>query len=104
MKMTVKDRSGRSTTIDGREGSTLMELIRDQGPGEILGLCGGCCSCATCHIYVHDIATLALPPMSSDESDLLDGSSHRTARSRLACQLPFDSRMAGIVVEIAPED
>ncbi len=42
-----------------------------------------------------------LPPMTADEDDLLDASEHRTARSRLSCQITvFD----GLQVEIAPED
>jgi 2Fe-2S ferredoxin len=33
-------------------GRTVMEVIRDAGFDELLALCGGCCSCATCHVYV----------------------------------------------------
>jgi len=39
---------------------------------ELLALCGGCCSCATCHAFVNSAFGDHLPPMSADENDLLD--------------------------------
>lgn len=81
-----------------------MEIIRDAGIDELLALCGGCCSCATCHIYVDGEAADALPEITGDESDLLDGSDHRSDASRLSCQLIYSDAMAGLRVRIAPED
>jgi 2Fe-2S ferredoxin len=69
----------------------------------LLALCGGCCSCATCHVFVDDAAG-QLPAMSEDENDLLDSSDHRAANSRLSCQLQVKPAMAGMRVVIAPED
>lgn len=42
--------------------------------------------------------------MSDDENDLLDGSSHRTATSRLSCQLRLSQVPDGLRLSIAPED
>ncbi len=42
--------------------------------------------------------------MSEDENDLLDNSGHRTAYSRLSCQLAIDGSLAELAVTIAPED
>ena len=81
-----------------------MEVIRDAGIDELLAMCGGCCSCATCHVYVSDPYQASLPPISPDEDDLLDSSSHRNQRSRLSCQIPFSTALDGLEVEIAPED
>jgi 2Fe-2S ferredoxin len=81
-----------------------MEVIRENGFDELLALCGGCCSCATCHVYVDPEFADRLPPMSDDENDLLDSSDHRTERSRLSCQIPFSAGLAGLRVQIAPED
>ena len=81
-----------------------MEIIRDAGFNELLALCGGCCSCATCHVYVDDGFAGRLPEMTADENDLLDSSDHRQANSRLSCQLTFTSALDGMRVTIAPED
>lgn len=103
-KLTVRRRDGTETSIEGQEGTSVMEAIRDNGFDELLALCGGCCSCATCHVYVDPAFAEHLPAMTEDENDLLDSSEHRGARSRLACQLKLEPALEGIVVEIAPED
>ena len=71
---------------------------------ELLALCGGCCSCATCHIHVDAGAIDKLPAMSEDEDDLLESSDHRNETSRLSCQIPFTADLDGLKVTIAPED
>jgi 2Fe-2S ferredoxin len=58
---------------------TLMEAIREAGNDELLALCGGCCSCATCHVHVDPAFADRLPPIGADENDLLDSSDHRNA-------------------------
>ena len=103
-KMIVVTREGDETTVEGETGLSVMEVIRDNGFDELLALCGGCCSCATCHVYVDDEFAEQLPAMSEDENDLLDSSDHRTELSRLSCQIPFSDALDGIKVTIAPED
>ena len=99
----VTTREGTQETLDGDAGLSVMEIIRDNGLDELLALCGGCCSCATCHVYVDPAFAGIVPAMSDDENDLLDGSSHRTAHSRLSCQIPFAAALDGLSVTIAPE-
>jgi 2Fe-2S ferredoxin len=99
--LTVITRSGDSRTIAADPDTSVMTAIRDAGIDEMLASCGGCCSCATCHVFVEESQIDSLPPMSADEDDLLDISEHRTARSRLSCQLPT---LDGLRVTIAPED
>ena len=103
-KLIVVNRAGEETTIDVAEGLTVMEAIRDNGFDELLALCGGCCSCATCHVHVDADFADRLPAMSEDENDLLDSSDYRAATSRLSCQLAFTSDLDGLKVTIAPED
>ncbi len=103
-KLLVADRSGNETTIGGTPGMKIMEIIRDAGFDELLALCGGCCSCATCHIYVDPDYADLLPPMDEDEDDLLDSSPHRQTNSRLSCQISFSATLDGMRVQIAPED
>lgn len=103
-ELVVITRKGAAATIRGVPGASVMENIREAGLDELLALCGGCCSCATCHVYVDPAFAGLLPPPSEDENDLLDSSSHRTEASRLACQLPFVEALDGLKVMIAPED
>ena len=103
-KLTVVNRDGEESTIEVEDGLTVMEAIRDNGFDELLALCGGCCSCATCHIHVDAGATDKLPAMSEDEDDLLESSDHRNENSRLSCQIPFTADLDGLKVTIAPED
>src|SRR3546814_15081114 len=83
----TRDRTGH--WIEGDTSRTVMENIRDAGFDELLALCGGCCSCATCHVHVEAGNGDAIPAMSEDENDLLDSTSDRDENSRLSCQIPF---------------
>jgi 2Fe-2S ferredoxin len=103
-QLVVKTRQGETRTIEVASGSSLMEGIRDGGLDELLALCGGVCSCATCHVHVEPEFAARLPAISEDESDLLDSSSHRDERSRLSCQIRMTEALAGLVVTIAEED
>ncbi len=102
--LTVITRAGAKSTVQTKDNGTVMEAIRDNGFDELLALCGGCCSCATCHVYVGPGFEDKLPKMSADENDLLDSSSHRQENSRLGCQVPFTAALDGLEVTIAPED
>ncbi len=102
--LTVTTRSGEARTVETGPGLTVMEAIRDNGFDELLALCGGCCSCATCHVHIDDEFLPLLPPMSVDEDDLLDSSDDRDANSRLGCQIPFTDELDGLRVRIAEED
>lgn len=102
--LTVTTREGEEREIAGEVGLSVMELIRDAGIDELLALCGGCCSCATCHVHVDPEFAALLPKMSADEDDLLDSTSDRDATSRLSCQVPFTAALDGLRVRIAAED
>ena len=103
-KLIVVTRDGEETTVEGEAGLSVMEVIRDNGFDELLALCGGCCSCATCHVKVDPAFADRLPSMSEDENDLLDSSDARDGTSRLSCQIPFDAALDGLRVTIAAED
>jgi len=102
--ITVTLRDGNIRPIDAPEGVSLMEALRDSGIDEILALCGGCCSCATCHVIFEEDYGDRLPATSADEDDLLDSSSHRVATSRLSCQITVDDALAGVRLRVAPEE
>ena len=103
-KLVVVDRAGTEKTVEVSAGLTVMEGIRDNGFDELLALCGGCCSCATCHVHVDPEWADKLEPISEDENDLLDSSDHRTEASRLSCQISLTDALDGLKVTIAPED
>ena len=100
----VTTRQGEQRTVDAASGRSLMENLRDGGIDEILALCGGNCSCATCHVHVAQDWLDRLPPMSADEDDLLDSSDERRADSRLSCQIPVTDALDGLAVTVAADD
>lgn len=103
-QLIVTTREGDTRVIEGSEGRSVMENLRNAGFDEVVALCGGSCSCATCHVYVDEADFGRLPPVSSAENDLLDSSEYRQPSSRLSCQLKFSDALDGLRVTIAPED
>jgi 2Fe-2S ferredoxin len=103
-KLIVVNRAGEESTVQVGDGLTVMEAIRDNGFDELLALCGGCCSCATCHVHVDPAFIAKLPAMHEDEDDLLESSDDRDETSRLGCQIPFTADLDGLKVTIARED
>jgi len=100
----VTNRKGQQSTIQGTVGATLMENLRD-ADFEIEAACGGCCSCATCHVYVDAAWANKLPVRSEDENDLVSQTSfYEPESSRLSCQIKFTEALDGIAVKIAPPE
>lgn len=102
--LTIIGREGKAHALEANAGLNLMEIIREHGFDELLALCGGCCSCATCHVHVYPEFAGKVPRMCADEDDLLESSSNRTDTSRLSCQIPFGNHLDGLRVTIADED
>jgi 2Fe-2S ferredoxin len=98
----VTTREGVVRRLDGVEGASVMAVLRDAEVDDEIGLCGGCCSCATCHVYVEDADSHALPAMSGEEHDMLDSLDTRTDRSRLGCQLRLGDGLTEITVTLPP--
>lgn len=103
-ELIVVTREGEECSLSPDVGLSVMEVIRDAGIDELLALCGGCCSCATCHIHVDPGYYDKLPPITDDENDLLDGSDRRDATSRLSCQVMVSEALNGMRITIAKED
>lgn len=102
-KVNVINRAGEKFEIEARNKLTFMDVLRDAGFDELEAMCGGSCSCATCHIFVDPAYIEKIPPMTEDEHELLDGTEHRISNSRLACQIRMEENLDGITIEIAPE-
>ncbi len=103
-RLIVTDRAGNEHEIDARAGWSVMECIREAGMDELLALCGGCCSCATCHVHVDAEDFDRVKSRGADEEDLLDTSDHKEPTSRLSCQVLMTNELDGLRVTIAPED
>ena len=103
IKLHIKNLSGTEQTVEVAPDGSLMEAIRDSGFQDLLALCGGYCSCATCHIVVES-DFVEPEPVSSEEDDLLDGSEHRQEGSRLSCQIPLTDACDGLRLRIVPAD
>ena len=101
-KLIVTDRKGERHELDGPVGWSVMEVIRENNlPVE--AACGGCCACATCHVYVAEDWLPRLDAAGSDESMMLDEAFEVKDNSRLSCQIKFGPALDGLEVTLAPE-
>jgi 2Fe-2S ferredoxin len=102
-RMIVVDRDGKEHEIEAKPGLKVMEILRELDYG-VAAICGGLCSCATCHVYVDADWTGRVPKPQSDELELLkELPDYREATSRLSCQLDFTDNLNGIKVTIAQD-
>ncbi len=103
-RLRVTDRAGGIKEIEAVEGDSLMLILRDAGLG-IAAICGGQCACGTCHCLIHPTWFDSLPVAKEGEIALLDTLEYfETGRSRLTCQIIFDSSLDGLTLSIAPEE
>ena len=102
-RMIVVDRDGKEHEIEAKPGLKVMEILRELDYG-VAAICGGLCSCATCHVFVDENWAGRLPKPQSDELELLkELSDFRDGASRLSCQLDFTEALSGLKVVIAPD-
>ncbi|MEK9851162.1 MAG: 2Fe-2S iron-sulfur cluster-binding protein [Candidatus Puniceispirillum sp.] len=94
------DGSEHNVAVDS--GVTVMEAGRDAGLG-IEGTCGGCLSCATCHVIVDPDWFAKTGSPDEDEMDMLDLAIGLSATSRLGCQIEMSDALDGLKVTI-PKD
>ena len=106
----VTDRGGNAHTVKVDNGLTLMEPLRELDQG-IEALCGGMCSCATCHVFIAPEWFRKLPNVHSDELELLESTENfRAGESRLLdiaptpLEVKVSDALDGITVTVAPEE
>ena len=100
INLTVKTRDGVEHPVQAEAGLTLMEAIRGAALYELVAMCGGSCSCATCHVFVEIGPDAIRSPASEDEDALLDSSDYRKPNSRLSCQMAVTADLDGLVVSL----
>ena len=103
-KIQVTNLSGEVSSLDATSGETLMEALRDNGYDEIEAICGGVCSCSTCHVYIEGDWFSKLGERSEDENQLVTSTEHFKENSRLSCQITMTDEMEGLAVTIAQQD
>jgi len=103
-KIYVTDWSGEEHTVEGRVGDTVMENIKAAGIDDLQAICGGCCSCATCHVYVEEDWLGKLPEQEEEEYELVSDTEVYQPNSRLSCQIEFSEDLDGLRVTVAPEE
>ena len=97
-------RGGETREVHAKSGVSLKDNLKRGGLTEILGICGGCASCGTCHVYVAEDWVDRLPPIEPEEETILAFSDWRQANSRLSCQIKVSEALEGLCVTVAPED
>ncbi len=102
-QLKVVDRDGQEHVIEAKSGLKLMETLRELDYG-VAAICGGMCSCATCHVYVDRDWVGKIPAAMSDERELLSELSHFQDNSRLSCQVEMTDALAGMRVTIAADE
>ena len=104
VKLVVTDKDGRDVEIDARAGLSIMENIR-QLPRSVEAICGGLCSCATCHVLLDDESTRRVPPRRYEERVMLETSrAFDPKRSRLSCQIKVTAELEGLRLTVAPDE
>src|SRR5687768_13873847 len=102
-QMKVVDRDGNEHTVEARPGLKVMETLRELDFG-VAAICGGMCSCATCHVYIAPEWLAKLPDQQGDERELVAELVGRRETSRLSCQIPLSPALDGLRVTVAPEE
>lgn len=98
--ITYVEHNGTRHTVDVENGMSLMEgATLNMVPG-IEGMCGGICSCATCHCYLPDRWRDRVEPAVGEEEAMLEGLSSRRDNSRLGCQVVVREGMDGYEVHL----
>jgi len=97
------DLEGQEHELQARPDERLMEVLREQDWG-VAAICGGMCSCATCHVWVDEEWLDRFPPKDVEEEELLEFLDQFKANSRLSCQLILQPQHNGLRVTLAPEE
>ena len=94
------EHKGRQHVVEAENGKSVMQAAVDNMVPVIVGDCGGCCTCATCHGYIDPAWADRLPAKSDDEEMMLDAALEVLPTSRLTCQIKVTGDLDGLVVRL----
>ena len=101
--ITLVTADGQRIALDAAVGRSLMQVATAAGIEGIAADCGGCLSCATCHVYVDDAWGPRLPAAQADELAMLEmTAAERRPGSRLSCQIVINDALHGLCVQLPP--
>lgn len=82
-----------------KPGQSLMRAAIGANVDGIQADCGGCLSCATCHVYLDDVPGVQAPD--DEERGMLQAvAADRETGSRLSCQVLGAPALAGALIRI----
>ena len=97
----LTDENGQPRTLSLQTGRSLMKEAVSAGVEGIAADCGGCLTCATCHVILDEAWAGRFPPPDADELSMLEmTASPRMPTSRLSCQLVLDASMDGLTLRL----
>lgn len=91
---------GEEQIVEADNGQTVMEAAVDNMVPGIIAECGGCCSCATCHVQVEQSWFDKFEELDDMEEDMLEFAVEQCDTSRLGCQITMSDELDGITVTI----
>ncbi|MEM7221639.1 MAG: 2Fe-2S iron-sulfur cluster-binding protein [Pseudomonadota bacterium] len=99
-KITYIEHNGTEHQAEVPSGQSVKDgAINNLIPG-ILAECGGCCACATCHVYVDDAWRETVGEPDELESELLEFANEPKDNSRLSCQIEVSESLDGLIVRL----
>ena len=101
--ITYIEHSGKEHEINVENGKTVMQGAVDNLVEGVIGECGGCCSCATCHVIVDEAWYEKTGGPNEDEVDMLEAVPAPAITSRLGCQITVSDDLDGLVVRLPEE-
>ena len=97
--ITWKTKDGNEISVDVKDGLNLMEAATANNVPQIEGECGGCLSCATCHVFVDDQWREKTGEVDEIEDTMLEMTDiERQNNSRLSCQIIAAPDLDGLVL------
>lgn len=92
--------NGERIVAEGEVGDSIMRVaVKNAVPG-IVGECGGCLNCATCHAYIEEPDSTRFKPPSEDERVMVECAMDVRPSSRLTCQIVLTAELDECVVRI----
>ncbi|MCS3835698.1 2Fe-2S ferredoxin [Pseudomonas sp. JAI111] len=99
-QITFVEHGGNRIEAQAQPGDSVMKVALAYGLGGITAECGGCLSCATCHVYVDEGWLERIPAATDDERALIECAVDAGPSSRLSCQLIVAEGLDGLVVHL----
>ena len=100
-KITWKTQDGNEIIADVKNGLNLMEAAIANDVPNVDGDCGGCLSCATCHVFVDEAWFEKTGEVDDIEDTMLEMTDvERRDNSRLSCQMIASPELDGLVLHV----